>query len=363
MDVRAYLKDYLAGYKHYKPYWNYEDGCVLLGCIDLYEATGDPLYRDFVLAYLREAVTPAGEIPNYEFSQYNIDSINSGKALFFAWKETGDDRYRKAIELHMQRLREHPRCACGNFWHKSLYPQQIWLDGLYMAQPFYVEYESRFGTREGFKDTLSQFKNVRKYLFDENKKLYYHGYDESRSVYWADPVTGLSKSFWLRSIGWLLMAFVDCYELMDCSKADKQLLADLLKEAVDGLLAHQDKESCLFYQVVDMPELPGNYLETSGSAMVAYALLKGFRLGMLQKEAYKKHGEDILCGLCARHMRMDGGRLHLTQICRTGGLGPASDLRRDGTPEYYVSEPIMEDNGHGAAALIMAYSEYLRLRA
>ena len=159
------------------------------------------------------------------------------------------------------------------------------------------------------------------------------------------------------------MAFVDCYELMDCSKADKQLLADLLKEAVDGLLAHQDKESCLFYQVVDMPELPGNYLETSGSAMAAYALLKGFRLGMLQKEAYKKHGEDILCGLCARHMRMDGGRLHLTQICRTGGLGPASDLRRDGTPEYYVSEPIMEDNGHGAAALIMAYSEYLRLRA
>lgn len=159
------------------------------------------------------------------------------------------------------------------------------------------------------------------------------------------------------------MAFVDCYELMDCSKADKQLLADLLKEAVDGLLAHQDKESCLFYQVVDMPELPGNYLETSGSAMAAYALLKGFRLGMLQKEAYKSTAR-ISSAVCARATcAWTAGRLHLTRSAAPAVSARPATWRRDGTPEYYVSEPIMEDNGHGAAALIMAYSEYLRLRA
>lgn len=365
MILERYVRDFLAGYEEqlFHGKWNYTGGCVLTGAKYMYEATGDPFYLQVIDDFARRYVDENGTIFGFDPEEHNVDLMCSGRVLYGLLDRTGEARFRNGIEIIMENMRNQPRTKENNFWHKLIYPNQVWLDGLYMAQPFYVEYESRFGTREGFKDTLSQFKNVRKYLFDENKKLYYHGYDESRSVYWADPVTGLSKSFWLRSIGWLLMAFVDCYELMDCSKADKQLLADLLKEAVDGLLAHQDKESCLFYQVVDMPELPGNYLETSGSAMAAYALLKGFRLGMLQKEAYKKHGEDILCGLCARHMRMDGGRLHLTQICRTGGLGPASDLRRDGTPEYYVSEPIMEDNGHGVAALIMAYSEYLRLRA
>ena len=135
MDIQQYFQRFLANYTPYKKYWNYEDGCVLKGCIDLYHATGDVLYRDFVLDYVSAYVATDGSIPNYEMRQYNIDSINSGKALFFALEETGEERYRKAIEFHMQRLREHPRCQCGNFWHKQLYPNQIWLDGLYMAQP------------------------------------------------------------------------------------------------------------------------------------------------------------------------------------------------------------------------------------
>ena len=134
MDIQQYFQRFLANYTPYKKYWNYEDGCVLKGCIDLYHATGDVLYRDFVLDYVSAYVAADGSIPNYEMRQYNIDSINSGKALFFALEETGEERYRKAIEFHMQRLREHPRCQCGNFWHKQLYPNQIWLDGLYMAR-------------------------------------------------------------------------------------------------------------------------------------------------------------------------------------------------------------------------------------
>lgn len=359
--VRSFLSEYEEQLFHGK--WNYTGGCVLMGAKYMYEATGDPFYLQVIDDFARRYVDENGTIFGFDPDEHNVDLMCSGRVLYGLLDRTGEPRFRQGIETIMNNMREQPRTKENNFWHKLIYPNQVWLDGLYMAQPFYVEYESRFSTREGFGDTIAQFANVRKHLFDEEKKLYYHGYDESRSVYWADSITGTSKSFWLRSIGWLLMALVDCYELMDCGKADKQIFADLLREAVDGLLLYQDEESCLFYQVVDMPELPGNYLETSGSAMAAYALLKGFRLGMLTQEKYRKHGEDILCGLCANHMRMDGGKLHLTMICRTGGLGPANDLRRDGTPQYYVSEPIVEDNGHGAAALIMAYSEYLRLRA
>lgn len=365
MILERYVRDFLAGYDEqlFHSKWNYTGGCVLMGAQYMYEATGDAFYLRAIDDFARRYVDSNGTIFGFDPEEHNVDLMCSGRVLFGLLDRTGEARYRRGIETVMLNMRDQPRTRENNFWHKLIYPNQVWLDGLYMAQPFYVEYESRFGTREGYRDTLGQFAGVRRHLFDERKGLYYHGYDESRSVYWADPETGLSKSFWLRSIGWLLMALVDCYELMDCEKADKRLLADLLEEALAGLLAYQDRESCLFYQVVDRPELPGNYLETSGSAMASYALLKGSRLGMLSGEAYRRHGEDILCGLCARHMRMDGGRLHLTQICRTGGLGPAGDPRRDGTPEYYVSEPIVEDNGHGAAALIMAYSEYLKLRA
>lgn len=358
MDVNAYLKDYLAGYQHYKTYWNYEDGCVLVGCIDLYEATGEAVYRDFVLAYLAEAVTPAGDIPNYEFRQYNIDSINSGKALFFAWQETGDERYRKAIELHMQRLREHPRCACGNFWHKSLYPQQIWLDGLYMAQPFYMAYEKECDGWAHVEDIVNQFRNVRKYLYCPEKGLYYHACDTVKEQPWANPETGCSPNFWLRSMGWYLMALVDCLDLMDPQLAGYEELRTLFREAVKGILRYAESETGMFYQVIDHGEHPENYLETSGTAMVAYACMKGVRLGLLDedvREAGRKAFESLL-----REKLVQGqdGKTHLTDICWVAGLGPGE--KRDGSVAYYLSEPRVSDDSKGVGPFMMAYGEYLR---
>lgn len=358
MDVRAYLKDYLAGYKHYKPYWNYEDGCVLLGCIDLYEATGDPLYRDFVLAYLREAVTPAGEIPNYEFSQYNIDSINSGKALFFAWKETGDDRYRKAIELHMQRLREHPRCACGNFWHKSLYPQQIWLDGLYMAQPFYMAYEKECDGWAQVEDIVNQFRNVRKYLFCPEKGLYYHACDTIKAQPWANKETGCSPNFWLRSMGWYLMALVDCLDIMGSETAGYEELRGLFREAVAGIRRYAEPVTGMFYQVIDHGENPENYLETSGTAMVAYACMKGARLGLLEGDAKAAGRKAFESLLDKKLVQGTDGKTHLTDICWVAGLGPGE--KRDGSVAYYLSEPRVNDDSKGVGPFMMAYAEYLR---
>ena len=243
MDIQQYFQRFLANYTPYKKYWNYEDGCVLKGCIDLYHATGDVLYRDFVLDYVSAYVAADGSIPNYEMRQYNIDSINSGKALFFALEETGEERYRKAIEFHMQRLREHPRCQCGNFWHKQLYPNQIWLDGLYMAQPFYMAYEAKFDGMAHVADITRQFQNVRKYLYNPEKGLNYHAYDEARVQFWADKETGCSKNFWLRSTGWYLMALVDCIAL--CSEQlyeHYRALVDIFRESMRGVLAYRAED-------------------------------------------------------------------------------------------------------------------------
>lgn len=359
-DINTYIDTFLAGYQPYKKYWNYEDGCVLLGCIGLYEATGEGKYRDFVLHYLETFVTPEGDIPNYETRQYNIDSINCGKALFFALDETGDERYRKAIEYHMQRLREHPRCQCGSFWHKELYPNQIWLDGLYMAEPFYTAYEMRFGGKAHVRDILLQFENVRRYLYDTEKGLFYHAFDEARIQPWANRDTGCSPNFWLRSMGWFLMAMVDCLALMDEQLFEHyKALEALFKETVRGILPYRDEKTGLFLQVIDHPEAEGNYAETSGSAMIAYALMKGAAIGALSHERYAPIGRDIFDRLTQQKLLAgEDGRVHLTDICWVAGLGPGE--KRDGSIAYYLSEPRVSDDSKGVGPFMMAYSQWLK---
>lgn len=361
MDVQVYFKELLKTYQPYKTYWNYEDGCILKGCIDLYNATGDEAFKQYVLDYVSTYVKEDGSIPNYEMRQYNIDSINCGKALFFALEQTGDERFRKAIEFHMQRLREHPRCACGSFWHKQLYPNQIWLDGLYMAQPFYMAYEMKFGGMEKVGDVVRQFKNVRKYMWNAEKGLNYHAFDEAREQFWADKETGLSANFWLRSTGWYLMALVDTIGL--CSEMlyeHWRALVDIFRESLAGVLQYQAADG-LFYQVIDHPEAEGNYTETSGSAMVAYALLKGVRLGILDPEKYLPIGKRVMEALIeTKLIPEEDGVTRLTDICWVAGLGPAKNPNRDGSVAYYLSEPRKSDDAKGVGPFIMAYSEYLQ---
>ena len=360
-NAMAFVEAFLEDYTPYKTYWNYEDGCVLKGASDLYDATENGNYAEFVLKYLETYVMPDGSIPNYESKKYNIDSINSGKALFFGYSQTGDERYRKAIEYHMQRLREHPRCACGNFFHKDLYPNQIWLDGLYMAQPFYMEYEMRYNKMENLGDIAQQFKNVRRWLYDEEKGLNYHAYDEAKEQFWADKETGCSPNFWLRSTGWYLMALIDCIDL--CSEQiyeHYRALVDIFRESMRGLLRWQDKETGLFYQVIDRADVEGNYLETSGSAMAAYALLKAVRIGVMDEEKYLPIAKRIFEGLVEHQLvEREDGKLHLSGICAVAGLGPDNRRDRDGSVAYYLREPIVDDDSKGVGPFMMAFAEYL----
>ncbi len=358
-DVELYLRDYVENYHDYKESWNYEDGCVLTGAIQLYRATRAECWRDFALSYLERRVTPDGSIPSYPADSFNIDSINSGKALFFALDETGDPRYRKAIEFVMNQLRAHPRCACGSFWHKSIYPNQIWLDGLYMAQPFYMEYEMRFGGMAHIGDVVKQFENVRSFMYNKRKGLSYHAYDEARVQPWCDRQTGLSPNFWLRSMGWYLMALTDCADLItDQLYEYYRALTDLLQETVRGILPYRDAETGLFYQLIDRADLPGNYLETSGTAMIAYALLKGVRIRALNRERYAEQGESVYESLVARKLQRVGTRVRLTGACAVAGLGPGD--RRDGSADYYLSEPVVADDAKAVGALMMATAEYKR---
>ena len=361
--VNAFIESFLEGYQPYKRYWNYEDGCVLKGCADLYRAAGDERCRAYVLDYLARFVEPDGTIPNYQMDGYSIDSINCGKVLFFALDETGDERYRRAADFHARRLEGHPRCACGNFWHKEIYPDQIWLDGLYMAQPFRAEYDARFGGGRDAADIAGQFKNVRKYLYVPEKGLYVHACDMARKQPWADPETGKSPNFWLRSMGWYLMALIDCLELMDRQLYEHwRALRDLFVEAIDGIARWRDPETGLYFQVIDRADVEGNYIETSGSAMVLYAMLKGVRLGLLDGEKYLRDARRAFETLTALKLRRGAdGLWHLNDICKVAGLGPGE--KRDGSVAYYLSEPRVADDAKGVGPWMMALAEYRRARA
>lgn len=358
MTFDIYFSDYLKQFNSMElERWNYHWGCVLLGAQFLYEITGQEIYLESILHFGEKYVDKEGNIIGFDPSEHNVDLMASGRLLYFLYDYTKDEKYLKGIHTIRCALNQQPRTSEGNFWHKEIYPWQVWLDGLYMVQPFYMEYEKRFNHKKNYSDILNQFKNVRRHLFDENKKLYYHAYDEKRTMIWADKETGVSPSFWLRSVGWYLLALCDCYEIAEQFEA-QVVLGSLLKEAIDGLIPYQDADSGLFYQLIDHPELPENYLETSGSAMISYAILKACRLGILEKEKYQQKGEQILVSLEILKITIYDGSIHLTGTCASAGLGPKDE--RDGSAEYYLSEAVKDDNAHGVSMCMMAYSEWLR---
>ena len=344
-----------------EPHWNYIDGCMINSLYELYKTTNDSKYIEFIKYYISYYVFEDGTIRGYSPEKYSTDDVCESRILFDLYNETKEEKYLKAIELTYSQVKAQPRTSTGNFWHKQIYPNQVWLDGLYMIQPFYVRYQTIIGKKD-YSDTVSQFKNVRRLMFNETDKLYYHGYDDSKKMFWANPETGLSKNYWLRSIGWFLVGLVDCLDYMDEQMYDEyNSLKEILKEAIDGILRYQDKDSKMFWQVPNFPGREGNYLETSGSAMVAYAILKGARLEALP-ERYRQIGVDIFNGIINKNLTIkEDGDLNLAGICLVAGLGPENNLRRDGSYEYYISEPIVENDAKGVGPLIMAYTEIKKI--
>ena len=344
-----------------KASWNYIDGCMLTALMEMARITGEEHYSDFVRECIDHFVTEDGGIRTFKPEDSNLDDINEGRVLFELYERTGLEKYRKAAAFLREQLEKHPRTVEGNFWHKAIYPHQVWLDGIYMAQPFYALYEKHFGSG-GYADTVGQIKNVRARMFSEEKGLYYHGYDASKSAFWADPVTGCSKNFWLRSLGWFAVALADLLDILPDGE-QKNSLAAIFTELIHSIDRYADPDTGLFWQVPDQGGREGNYLETSGSAMVAYATLKGARLGFLGKE-YAAKGQKTFNGIVEKYLTFtENGELDLGGICLVAGLGPETNRRRDGSYEYYISEPVVKNDAKGVAPFVLAYTEIKRLKA
>ena len=346
-----------------KPHWNYIDGCMMNSLMALYEVTGDKKYLNFVKNYVDYYVSEDGtSILGYNKENYSTDDVAESRILFDLYKYFGEEKYKNAIDLTYSQILTHPRTKEGNFWHKKIYPNQVWLDGLYMMQVFYMRYETTFNGYKNYADIKKQYKNVHDIMFNPKKGLHYHGYDSSRESFWCDKETGLSKNFWLRACGWHMVSLVDILGYMDEQiYEDYAFYKALLKETVDGILQYLDKDNNMFYQVIDKGSKEGNYLETSGSAMVAYTILKGVRLRALP-ERYQEIGLKIFDGICAKYLTNKNGDLNLGGICLVAGLGPENNRRRDGTFKYYISEPVVENDAKGVGPFIMAYTEVIRIR-
>ncbi|WP_248928207.1 glycoside hydrolase family 88/105 protein [Paenibacillus hamazuiensis] len=356
--VEKLKEQYMSSEKWYSLRWHYIEACILKSYLDSCGQTASETDYKFVKQFIDRLYDADGSIPEIDVSYYSIDQIRMASILFELYQKENDPKYKRVLDLIFNQLKTYPRTKSGSFWHKENYPNQIWLDGLYMGQPFYIQYIKEFEDGKDYSDTLNQFANVRKFVYDEEKRLYAHAYDESREIFWCDKTTGRSPNVWGRAVGWFVMALVDVLELLEGEPADTAQLKRLLKETIDDMLPHQH-ESGMWYQVVDKGDHPENYLESSGTLMIAYAALKAVRLGYLAQE-YAAIGKKAFDGTLQKYLREQDGEVLLGGICKSAGLGkhPDTGVIRDGSFDYYIhGEAVVDNNGHGVAPLLMAFNE------
>ena len=338
-----------------KPVWNYTQGLIAQSMLMVWKETKNEAFYNYAKTYADKLIDASGNISGYKAEEYNIDCMNSGKFLFELFDRTKDDRYRNTIILLRNQLKTQPRTSEGGFWHKQRYPNQMWLDGLYMAAPFYAQYAQVFNEPDLFNDVVNQFKVVHKHSYDPKTGLNYHGWDESKQQKWAKPETGCSPNFWSRAEGWYAMALVDVLDFLPQNHAGRPKLIEILNQVAVGIRKSQDLKSGLWYQVTDQGGKEGNYLEATGSSMFTYALLKAVRKGYISKD-YKDVALKAYAGILTNLIKNNtDGTISLTKCCSVAGLG--GNPYRDGSYEYYVKEPVRDNDPKGVGPFIMASLE------
>ena len=338
--------------------WNYEQGVMMEAFFHLWEETGDSEYVRYIKKNLDHYVDADGVIHTYRFDEYQLDNITPGKALLRMYEFTGGTKYRTAAATLRRQLAEQPRTREGGFWHKKIYPYQMWLDGMYMAEPFYGLYSLMTGDSAAFDDIAKQFILCAGHCFDQRSGLYFHGWDESRHQEWANPETGCSLSLWGRSIGWYGMGLVDALEYIPERHPQRHVLLKILNDLCRNLLPMRDEKTKLWYLIVDKPDEKDNYLESSASAMFAYIFAKGANLGYLPAE-FRLRAEETFNGLLNHLVTVDSsGIVHLEHVCSVAGLG--GNPYRDGSLAYYAGEPQRTDDFKGYGPFLMAAIELER---
>jgi unsaturated rhamnogalacturonyl hydrolase len=351
--------------RHQKVYddWNYVTGTVLRGFEEVWRLTGDKKYYNYIKDTIEPLVHEDGSIEKYRVEDYNIDRVQSGRMVLFLYKETDDEKYRKAADLIRSQFKGHPRIKAGGLWHKKIYPWQMWLDGLYMGQPFYAEYAKLFGETDIFDDVVNQFILIHDNLRDKKTGLYYHAWDESRQMFWADKKTGLSQCIWGRGMGWFCMAIVDVLDFLPETHPGRQQMISMLGELAEAITRYQDPATGLWWQIMDQGGREGNYLEGSGSAMFVYSLAKAVRNKYID-QGYMDTVLKGFKGLTTDLMYQDSrGDYNLLRCCQGAGLGGKYRNKiRDGSYEYYVYiEPIIPNDGKATGPFMAACIELARM--
>lgn len=340
--------------------WNYEQGLMLETFYQMWLHTNDERYKTYLKKNLDHYIRDNGSINTYSKKEFNIDNIAPGKPTLRAYYLFKEEKYKWAADTLRKQIAHHPRTSEGGFWHKKIYPNQMWLDGLYMAEPFYTLYSVMFNDSAAFDDIANQFFLIAKHTYDKRTGLYFHGWDESREMAWADKKTGTSPNLWGRSLGWYAVAMVDVLDDFPEWHPKRKELIVLFQDFMKNILKQRDKKSKLWYQVVDLHNKKGNYLEASASAMFTYAFAKGVNKGYLAKSfssAAKESWDGILKQFVTTN---ESGQIFLNDVVKVSGLG--GNPFRDGSFEYYISEPKRTNDFKGYGPFLLAAIEIEKLK-
>ncbi|TCO93052.1 unsaturated rhamnogalacturonyl hydrolase [Bacteroides heparinolyticus] len=340
--------------------WDYCHGLELQSMLDVYDRYGDKKIYDYALAYADTMVNDDGTIKMYRREEFSLDRLNSGKFIFRIYEQTKDEKYKKALALLRSQLDEHPRNDDGGFWHKQIYPNQVWLDGVYMGAPFYAEYAYRNNRVGDYADVINQFLMAARHTYDPKTDLFRHACDVSRKERWSDKETGQSLHSWGRAMGWYAMAFVDALDFIPQHEAGRDSMLVVFSHLAGMVKRLQDAKTGLWYQVLDRSGAKGNYLESSCSAMFVYALFKGVRKGYLDK-SYLDVAVKGYKGILGHFIEVDKeGVVSITRACAVAGLG--GKVYRSGDYDYYINETIRNNDPKAVGPFILASLEWERLQ-
>ncbi|WP_299597395.1 glycoside hydrolase family 88 protein [uncultured Microbulbifer sp.] len=351
-----------GGYDHIRKrpsYFEYTTGMVLQAYDELNQVAPEARYADAVQTVMGSFVNEDGSINGYVQEKYNIDSIRAGTMLLRMYERNADPAYKKAVDTLFEQLEHHPRTSQGAFWHKKRYPYQVWLDGVYMGIPFLAHYEQLMHEEPDVEEVLAEFKVVNQILKDPETGLFYHAWDEKREQVWADKETGLSAYHWGRGMGWLAMALVDVLDFIpEENTEERRYLLDMIAEIAPVIETFQDAQTGTWWQIMDKPGARGNYRESTASTMFTYFFAKALNQGYLPKDQYLATAKKAYQGLLDEFVQVHAdGTISITDMCQVAGLG----YGRDGSYEYYMSEPIYDDDPKGTAPFITSGVEMYKL--
>lgn len=343
-----------------KPRWGYTHGLVVKSMLEEWKHTGDTTYYNYAKIYADSLIDLDGKIKTMKYLSFNIDNINAGKILFDFYDRTGDERYKIAMDTLRKQLSQQPRTDEGGFWHKQIYPHQMWLDGIFMASPYLAQYGKTFNDTTVYADVVNQIKLIASKTYDPKTGLYYHGWDESKKQAWANKETGCSPNFWSRSIGWYAAATVDALDYLPAQFEGRDSVMTILNTLAQGLVKYQEPETGVWWQVTDQGNRKGNYLESSASSLFVYFLCKAVNKGYLPADEYREAAERGFEGLIKQFIKEEAdGSYTITNCCAVAGLGGKGN--RDGSFAYYIGEPVIENDPKSVGAFILAAIEYEKM--